>query len=68
MYVSSFQQLKKFLKKLELNAHKIKVFNRFAFVCFRNEEDREGAIKKIKGSKYKGCILDATVRLLYNFF
>uniref|UniRef100_A0A224Z2E5 tRNA (uracil(54)-C(5))-methyltransferase n=1 Tax=Rhipicephalus zambeziensis TaxID=60191 RepID=A0A224Z2E5_9ACAR len=53
-------QMKKLLSKtLHLNPHKIKVVNnaRFAFVSFRSEEDRENALQKIQGYKFKGCTL-----------
>ncbi|XP_075541207.1 tRNA (uracil-5-)-methyltransferase homolog A [Dermacentor variabilis] len=53
-------QMKKLLSKtLHLNPHKIKVVNnaRFAFVSFRSEEDRESALQKIQGYKFKGCTL-----------
>ncbi|XP_077510117.1 tRNA (uracil-5-)-methyltransferase homolog A [Amblyomma americanum] len=53
-------QLKKLLSKtLQLSPHKIKIVNnaKFAFVSFRSEEDRENALQKIQGYKFKGCTL-----------
>ncbi|KAL3258996.1 hypothetical protein MRX96_016656 [Rhipicephalus microplus] len=53
-------QVKKLLSKtLHLKPHKIKLVNlgRFAFVSFRSEEDRENALHKIQGYKFKGCTL-----------
>lgn len=53
-------QMKKLLSKtLHLKPHKIKLVNhgRFAFVSFRSEEDRENALHKIQGYKFKGCTL-----------
>lgn len=55
-------QVKKLLSKtLHLNPHKIKVMSnaRFAFVSFRSEKDREDALKKIEGYKFKGSTLTA---------
>ncbi|KAK9716917.1 hypothetical protein QE152_g24463 [Popillia japonica] len=49
-------------EKLKLASNKIKVVRRnspFIFVCFRNNEDRENAIKAITNFKWKGKLLTA---------
>lgn len=55
------QALKKLLSdKIKCNPGKVKMIrpgHHFAFVCFRNEEDREKAIKKITGFQWKGRAL-----------
>lgn len=58
-----FNDLKKFLAKHSLNPHKIKLFGRqtFAFVTFKNEEERNKAMKMVHGMQWKGQVL--TVRL-----
>ncbi|XP_053725608.1 tRNA (uracil-5-)-methyltransferase homolog A [Synchiropus splendidus] len=58
-----FNDLKKFLSKHGLNPHKIKLFGRqtFAFVTFKNEEERDKAMKMVHGMQWKGQVL--TVRL-----
>lgn len=58
-----FNDLKKFLAKHGLNAHKIKLFGRqtFAFVTFKNEEERDKAMKLVHGMQWKGQVL--TVKL-----
>ncbi|XP_033748166.1 tRNA (uracil-5-)-methyltransferase homolog A-like [Pecten maximus] len=50
-----FKQLKKRLATLEVKPVKIKALERkgFAFATFRNEEEREDAIKKITGHVWK---------------
>lgn len=54
------QEIKKLLKgKLKLNPSKIKTPNKFggknfAFVCFRNEADKENALKILDGYSWKG--------------
>ncbi|XP_049817346.1 tRNA (uracil-5-)-methyltransferase homolog A isoform X2 [Aethina tumida] len=48
--------------KLKLNTNKIKTPRRnspYAFVCFRNDEDRENAIQVISNYKWKGNSLQA---------
>ncbi|XP_050294370.1 tRNA (uracil-5-)-methyltransferase homolog A [Anthonomus grandis grandis] len=56
-------EFKKLLnEKLKLNANKIKTPRRncqYAFVCFRNEEDRDNAIKVISEYTWKGKQLAA---------
>ncbi|CAL8248827.1 unnamed protein product [Merluccius merluccius] len=58
-----FNDLKKFLSKHGLNPHKIKLFGRqtFAFVNFKNEEERDKAMKMVHGMQWKGQVL--SVRL-----
>lgn len=58
-----FNDLKKFLAKQNLNPHKIKLFGRqtFAFVTFKNEEERDKAMKMVHGMQWKGQVL--SVRL-----
>lgn len=58
-----FNDLKKFLAKHSLNPHKIKLFGRqtFAFVTFKNEEERDKAMKMVHGMQWKGQVL--SVRL-----
>uniref|UniRef100_A0A672ITF7 tRNA (uracil(54)-C(5))-methyltransferase n=1 Tax=Salarias fasciatus TaxID=181472 RepID=A0A672ITF7_SALFA len=58
-----FNDLKKFLGKHGLNPHKIKLFGRqtFAFVTFKNEEERDKAMKMVHGMQWKGQVL--SVRL-----
>ncbi|XP_044760010.1 tRNA (uracil-5-)-methyltransferase homolog A [Coccinella septempunctata] len=55
-------EFKKLLNdKLKLNSRKIKQANRnarYAFICFRNEEDRENAIKVLTGYSWKGKVLE----------
>lgn len=54
-----FNDLKKFLAKHGLNPHKIKLFGRqtFAFVTFKNEEERDKAMKVVHGMQWKGQVL-----------
>lgn len=54
-----FNDLKKFLAKHGLNPHKIKLFGRqtFAFVTFKNEEERDKAMKMVHGMQWKGQVL-----------
>lgn len=54
-----FNDLKKFLAKHGLNPHKIKLFGRqtFAFVTFKNEEERDRAMKMVHGMQWKGQVL-----------
>uniref|UniRef100_A0A3Q3N383 tRNA (uracil(54)-C(5))-methyltransferase n=1 Tax=Mastacembelus armatus TaxID=205130 RepID=A0A3Q3N383_9TELE len=58
-----FNDLKKFLAKHRLNPHKIKLFGKqtFAFVTFKNEEERDKAMKLVHGMQWKGQVL--SVRL-----
>lgn len=58
-----FNDLKKFLAKHGLNPHKIKLFGKqtFAFVTFKNEDERDKAMKMVHGMQWKGQVL--TVRL-----
>lgn len=58
-----FNDLKKFLAKQGLNPHKIKLFGKqmFAFVTFKNEEERDKAMKMVHGMQWKGQVL--SVRL-----
>ncbi|KAG7266228.1 hypothetical protein CRUP_014344 [Coryphaenoides rupestris] len=58
-----FNDLKKFLAKHGLNPHKIKLFGRqtFAFVTFKNQEERDKAMKMVHGMQWKGQVL--SVRL-----
>ncbi|XP_058231709.1 tRNA (uracil-5-)-methyltransferase homolog A isoform X1 [Hemibagrus wyckioides] len=58
-----FNDLKKFLSKHGLNPHKIKLMGRqsFAFVTFKNQEDRDKAMKLVHGVHWKGKVL--SVRL-----
>lgn len=54
-----FNDLKKFLAKHGLNPHKIKLFGwqTFAFVTFKNEEERDKAMKMVHGMQWKGQVL-----------
>lgn len=54
-----FNDLKKFLAKHGLNPHKIKLFGRqtFAFVTFKNEDERDKAMKMVHGMQWKGQVL-----------
>lgn len=56
---TGFNDLKKFLAKHNLNPHKIKLFGKqtFAFVTFKNEEDRDKAMKMVHGMQWKGQVL-----------
>ncbi|XP_066509668.1 tRNA (uracil-5-)-methyltransferase homolog A-like [Hoplias malabaricus] len=58
-----FNDLKKFLNKHGLNPHKIKLMGRqnFAFVTFKNQEERDKAMKQVHGVQWKGRVL--SVRL-----
>ncbi|XP_060521309.1 tRNA (uracil-5-)-methyltransferase homolog A [Cylas formicarius] len=50
-------------EKLKLNSNKIKLPRRnspYAFVCFRNEEDRDRALNVVSELKWKGKQLQAT--------
>lgn len=60
---TGFNDLKKFLARHSLNPHKIKLFGKqtFAFVTFKNEEDRDKAMKMVHGMQWKGQVL--SVRL-----
>lgn len=60
---TGFNDLKKFLAKHRLNPHKIKLFGKqtFAFVTFKNEEERDKAMKMVHGMQWKGQVL--SVRL-----
>lgn len=56
---TGFNDLKKFLAKNNLNPHKIKLFGKqtFAFVTFKNEEERDKAMKMVHGMQWKGQVL-----------
>ncbi|KAM9446157.1 tRNA (uracil-5-)-methyltransferase homolog A [Clarias gariepinus] len=58
-----FNDLKKFLTKHGLNPHKIKLMGKqnCAFVTFKNQEDRDKAMKLVHGVHWKGKVL--SVRL-----
>uniref|UniRef100_A0A3B3CIJ8 tRNA (uracil(54)-C(5))-methyltransferase n=1 Tax=Oryzias melastigma TaxID=30732 RepID=A0A3B3CIJ8_ORYME len=58
-----FNDLKKFLAKHGINPHKIKLFGKHtcAFVTFKNEEERDKALKMVHGMQWKGQVL--SVRL-----
>lgn len=58
-----FNDMKKFLAKHGLNPHKVKLFARqsFAFVTFKNVEERDKAMKMVHGMQWKGQVL--SVRL-----
>uniref|UniRef100_A0A3P8VUP5 tRNA (uracil(54)-C(5))-methyltransferase n=1 Tax=Cynoglossus semilaevis TaxID=244447 RepID=A0A3P8VUP5_CYNSE len=58
-----FNDLKKFLAKHGLSSHKVKLFDKhkFAFVTFKNEEERDKAMKMVHGMQWKGQVL--SVRL-----
>ncbi|XP_056276041.1 tRNA (uracil-5-)-methyltransferase homolog A [Pseudoliparis swirei] len=60
---TGFNDLKKFLARHSLNPHKVKLFGKqtFAFVTFKNEEDRDKAMKMVHGMNWKGQVL--SVRL-----
>ncbi|XP_062874190.1 tRNA (uracil-5-)-methyltransferase homolog A isoform X2 [Trichomycterus rosablanca] len=60
---TGFNDLKKFLNKHGLNPHKIKLIGRqtFAFVTFKNQDDRDKAMKLVHGMQWKGKVL--SVRL-----
>lgn len=55
-----FNDLKKFLVRHGLNPHKVKLFNKqcFGFVTFKNEEERDKAMKMVHGMKWKGQVLN----------
>ncbi|CAH1115940.1 unnamed protein product [Phaedon cochleariae] len=58
--ISEFRKLLN--EKLKLNSNKIKTTRKnspFAFVCFRNEEDRDKAIQVLSNYKWKGNELQA---------
>ena len=44
-----------------LNIHKLKMMGSYVFTTFRSEEERQMAMEKLKGCKYKGKILDVRV-------
>lgn len=54
-----FNDLKKFLAKHSINPHKIKLFGKqtFAFVTFKNEDERDKAMKMVHGMQWKGQVL-----------
>uniref|UniRef100_A0A665X2U4 tRNA (uracil(54)-C(5))-methyltransferase n=1 Tax=Echeneis naucrates TaxID=173247 RepID=A0A665X2U4_ECHNA len=54
-----FNDLKKFLAKHNVTPHKIKLFGKqtFAFVTFKNEEERDKAMKMVHGMQWKGQVL-----------
>lgn len=54
-----FAELKKKLIQLELKPVKMKVWKDICFITFRCETDREDALKKINGLKWRGCDLTA---------
>ncbi|TRZ01457.1 hypothetical protein DNTS_034759 [Danionella cerebrum] len=58
-----FNDLKKFLNKHGIDPHKIKLFSRqkFAFVTFKNLEERDKTMKLVHGMLWKGNVL--SVRL-----
>lgn len=58
-----FNDLKKFLARHGLNPHKVKLFSKqtFAYVTFKNEEERDKAMKMVHGMQWKGQVL--SVRL-----
>ncbi|XP_073696411.1 tRNA (uracil-5-)-methyltransferase homolog A [Garra rufa] len=58
-----FNDLKKFLNKHGINPHKIKLFSKqkFAFVTFKNQEERDKAMKAVHGMQWKSNVL--SVRL-----
>lgn len=58
-----FNDLKKFLNKHGINPHKIKLLNKqmFAFVTFKNQEERDKAMKLVHGMQWKNKVL--SVRL-----
>ena len=58
------QGLKKFLSKLGVNLHKMKMMGRYVFATFTCEEERQEAMLKIKGSVFKGKTLDVKVILI----
>lgn len=55
-----FNDLKKFLVRHGLNPHKVKLFSKqtFAFVTFKNEEERDKAMKMVHGMQWKGQVLN----------
>eukprot|EP00128_Syssomonas_multiformis_P007275 Colp12_sorted_trinity150504_noHs@33883 len=50
---------KKFIKKLGLDAVKVKKINKwnYGFVTFRSEEAVQHAMETLQGAKFKGCVL-----------
>ncbi|KAJ3603949.1 hypothetical protein NHX12_028690 [Muraenolepis orangiensis] len=60
---TGFNDLKKFLARHGVSPHKIKLFGKqtFAFVTFKNEEERDKAMKMVHGMQWKGQVL--SVRL-----
>ncbi|GFO43106.1 tRNA (uracil-5-)-methyltransferase homolog a-like [Plakobranchus ocellatus] len=58
-----FTDLKKRLKSLGLNPNKIKSPDRqsVAYICFRNEEERDKALEKVNGHVWKNRKLEAKI-------
>ncbi|XP_051960093.1 tRNA (uracil-5-)-methyltransferase homolog A [Xyrauchen texanus] len=58
-----FNDLKKFLNKHGISPHKVKLFSKqmFAFVTFKNQEERDKAMKAVHGMQWKNKVL--SVRL-----
>ncbi|KAK0058832.1 tRNA (uracil-5-)-methyltransferase A [Biomphalaria pfeifferi] len=59
-----FSDLKKRLKStLGLNPHKIKHISNtlVTYVCFRNEADRDKALRRVNGHRWKGKVLEAKI-------
>jgi tRNA (uracil-5-)-methyltransferase len=58
-----FGEIKKlFNKTLGIECHKIKIPSKnscYGFICLKNDEDREKALKAVNGYKWKGNILKA---------
>lgn len=53
---------------MKLNSNKIKTVRKnspFAFVCFRNEDDKNKAMEVLSGYKWKGKELQVTVSHSY---
>lgn len=59
-----FGEIKKLINNtLKLNCNKIKIPSKnssFGFLCFKNDEDRQVALKTLEGYTWKGKVLTAT--------
>lgn len=56
--------MKKFLQRQDINTNKMKLMKGYVFASFRNEEERDKAMEKLKGIVYKGNTLDVKVCII----
>ncbi|KAK2725828.1 tRNA (uracil-5-)-methyltransferase homolog A-like [Artemia franciscana] len=54
-------QFKKFLAKEGFVPHKIKPMGRFAYVCFKDDMEKEKAIEKLNGVMFRGSKLEVKI-------